>query len=221
MQRERNPRPEIFLLLYLLSKGRNETLFLQRSRVCPQRDVAGPKTVKHDTLERCCETTTEQNSVQNSREIGGEKKGRKKKKKTLSIPRRGTGRGRAHDIEPRDGPADTELSGPAIASSHGRVKARGAARGTGRTPTSHEFEQERGRQKDSGAERESESPRSREKKESLTAGPVHGERTIQKDERRGCGRARTMVLLLLLLRLRGCARRRTRSKRARARYRDS
>ncbi|OAD61932.1 hypothetical protein WN48_05499 [Eufriesea mexicana] len=35
-----------------------------------------------------------------------------------------------HDIEPRDGPADTELSGPAIASSHGRVKARGAARGT-------------------------------------------------------------------------------------------
>lgn len=93
---------------------------------------------------------------------------------------------RVHDIEPRDGPADTELSGPAIASSHGRVKARGAARGTGRTPTSHEFEQERGRQKDSGAERESESPRSREKKESLTAGPVHGERTIQKDKRRLC-----------------------------------
>lgn len=152
---------------------------------------------------------------------GRKKGGKKKKKHFLSIPRRGTGRGRAHDIEPRDGPADTELSGPAIASSHGRVKARGAARGTGRTPTSHEFEQERGRQKDSGAERESESPRSREKKESLTAGPVHGERTIQKDERRGCGRARTMVLLLLLLRLRGCARRRTRSKRARARYRDS
>ena len=156
------------------------------------------------------------------RNRGGEKRAEKKKKHFLSIPRRGTGRGRAHDIEPRDGPADTELSGPAIASSHGRVKARGAARGTGRTPTSHEFEQERGRQKDSGAERESESPRSREKKESLTAGPVHGERTIQKDERRGCGRARTMVLLLLLLlRLRGCARRRTRSKRARARYRDS
>lgn len=91
-----------------------------------------------------------------------------------------------HDIEPRDGPADTELSGPAIASSHGRVKARGAARGTGRTPTSHEFEQERGRQRDSGAERESESLRSREKKESLTAGPVHRVRTIQKDKRRLC-----------------------------------
>lgn len=86
MQRERNPRPEIFLLLYLLSKGRNETLFLQRSRVCPQRDVAGPKTVKHDTLEQCCETTTEQqNSVQNSREIGRGEKRAEKKKKTLSF----------------------------------------------------------------------------------------------------------------------------------------
>lgn len=113
--------------------------------------------------------------------------GKKDGKETLSFYSETRHRSwRVHDIEPRDGPADTELSGPAIASSHGRVKARGAARGTGRTPTSHEFEQERGRQRDSGAERESESPRSREKKESLTAGPVHGERTIQKDKRRLC-----------------------------------
>lgn len=110
---------------------------------------------------------------------------KKARKKTLSFYFETRHRSRRmHDIEPRDGPADTELSGPAIASSHGRVKARGAARGTGRTPTSHEFEQERGRQKDSGAERESESPRSREKKESLTADSVHRQRTIQKDKRR-------------------------------------
>lgn len=61
------------------------------------------------------------------------KKKKKEKKKTTLSCYRGLSQHqscRVHDIEPRDGPADTELSGPAIASSHGRVKARGAARGT-------------------------------------------------------------------------------------------
>lgn len=97
-----------------------------------------------------------------------------------------------HDIEPRDGPADTELSGPAIASSHGRVKARGAARGTGRTTTSHEPEQERGRRRIEGGERESVIPRSRENKETLMGGPLVGGRADVED-RRWCGRgARTL-----------------------------
>ena len=88
-----------------------------------------------------------------------------------------------HDIEPRDGPADTELSGAAIASSRGRVKARGAARGTGEDRPSHESQQERGRRRRVRLKRESELPRSREKKESLTSGQAEEKRKSQEDKR--------------------------------------
>ncbi|KAK1118990.1 hypothetical protein K0M31_013761, partial [Melipona bicolor] len=86
------------------------------------------------------------------------KRKKKEKKKTTLSCFRGLSQHqscRVHDIEPRDGPADTELSGPAIASSHGRVKARGAARGTGEDRPSHEFQQERGRRRSVRLKRES------------------------------------------------------------------
>lgn len=101
-----------------------------------------------------------------------------------------------HDIEPRDGPADTELSGPAIASSHGRVKARGAARGGERATSSREHKRERGGRESRGSERESATPESREKKENLTRGPLTRARKDEEDGANGLveAAARTPVL---------------------------
>lgn len=93
-------------------------------------------------------------------------------------------RANVHDIEPRDGPADTELSGSAIASSHERVKARGAARGTGEdrrrvTSASRKKRDRRGLSTD----REDRTLRSRENEDALTGPTIVERRATRKDER--------------------------------------